>query len=121
MKFTYTPPGKPIEPGLHTGVVVDAEETISSGGHDQIILEIRLEGGFKIKDRLTASPKAFWRLTQAFVAFGYSGSEGKDVELTPEKLVGNSVTVRIDKGKPRDDGKVFLEIVEYVPPPTVPI
>lgn len=121
MKFTFTPPSKPIEPGIHRGQVVSAEEGIASSGADQITVEIRFDGGFKIKDRLTASEKAMWRVTQAFVAFGFKGKDGEKKTLDPDELVGRDVTVRLDKGKPRDDGRQYLEIVEYVDPEAVPI
>jgi hypothetical protein len=119
MKFNFTPPSKPLEPGTYVCKCVDAEEAINGAGNDQIILELRFPGGMKIKDRLTASEKALWRVSQAYTAFGFKAADGETVEVEPADFVGAEVTVRIDKGKPRDDGKVYLEIVEYVAP--VPI
>lgn len=119
MKFTYSSPAKPLEPGIHQAIVVDASEGMSNSGADQITLELYFEGGMKIKDRLTASEKAMWRVTQAFVAFGFTGKPGESIELDAADLQGKSVTVRVDK-KTNEMGKTFLEVVEYVAP-SVPI
>lgn len=119
MKFKFQSPSKPLEPGTYTAKCVDAEETVNSGGCDQIILELKFPCGMKVKDRLTASDKAMWRVSQAYTAFGFVAQDGEAVEVDAADFVGVEVTVRIDKGKPRDDGKVYLEVVEYVAP--VPI
>lgn len=70
----------------------------------------------KIKDRLTSSEKAFWRVTQAWVAFGFdAGKDGESLDIDADELIGREATVRIDWGRERD-GKRYLEVVEYVAP-----
>lgn len=118
---TYTqgsadPPSK-IEPGIHRVVVIEADNRISEKSLNEYInlkCKVKLpngELGPTLYDNLVFTPKAFWKIDQAMLAFGFVVSEGQEVNVDAADFDGLSATARLEQDQ---DG--YWKVAEWMDP-----
>lgn len=100
--------------GRHTCKVAEAKESVSSGGHDQIELELEATDGefvgASIRDWIVITPATLGKVRQVLEAASVSIPEG-EFKLDVQSLVGSlvAVTVREEEydGKTRNRVKAY--------------
>ena len=106
-----------IPPGEYLVGVTAAEEKTSKNGYPQVALDLEiLEGELKsrgVKDWLTVTERAMWRVKQVLVAIGYPGAESGELDLQAPKMIGGKAVITI-KHEVWDD-KVRLRIDHWAP------
>ena len=109
-----------IPPGDYIIGITAAEENTSKNGHPQVALDLEiLEGELKgrgVKDWVTVTERAMWRVKQVLVAVGYPNAESGEVDLDAAKMIGGKAVITI-KHELWDD-KVRLRIDHWSPAPT---
>jgi hypothetical protein len=86
-----------VSPGEYEVRVIDAIETISKGsGQEMIKLMLEVEGrGVRLYDYLIASASAAWKIDAFRRATGEDVSEGEEVHLTAQDLIGRQGRARL--------------------------
>lgn len=106
-----------IPPGEYLVGVTAAEEKTSKNGYPQVALDLEiLEGELKgrgVKDWLTVTERAMWRVKQVLVAIGYPGAESGELDLQAAQMIGGKARITI-KHELWDD-KVRLRIDHWAP------
>ena len=106
-----------IPPGEYLIGVTAAEEKTSKNGHPQVALDLEiLEGELKgrgVKDWVTVTERAMWRVKQVLVAIGYPNADSGEVDLEAPKMIGGKAIITI-KHEVWDD-KVRLRIDHWAP------
>ena len=108
-----------IPPGEYLIGVTAAEEKLSKNGYPQVALDLEiLEGELKgrgVKDWLTVTERAMWRVKQVLVAIRYPNADSGEVDLEAPKMIGGKAIITI-KHEVWDD-KVRLRIDHWSPAP----
>ena len=106
-----------IPPGENLVGVTAAEEKTSKNGHPQVALDLEiLEGELKgrgVKDWLTVTERAFWRVKQVLKAINYPGCDQDEVDLQAPKMIGGKAVITIKHELYND--KVRLRIDHWAP------
>lgn len=106
-----------IPPGEYLIGVTAAEEKTSKNGHPQVALDLEiLEGELKgrgVKDWVTVTERAMWRVKQVLVSIGYPNADSGEVDLQVPKMIGGKAVITI-KHEVWDD-KVRLRIDHWAP------
>ena len=106
-----------IPPGEYLIGVTAAEEKTSKNGHPQVALDLEiLEGELKgrgVKDWVTVTERAMWRVKQVLVAIGYPNADSGEVDLQAPKMIGGKAIITV-KHELWDD-KVRLRIDHWKP------
>jgi hypothetical protein len=110
-----------IPPGDYLVGITASEEKTSKNGYPQVALDLEiLEGELKgrgVKDWLTVTEKALWRVKQVLASIGYPGVDSGDFDLQASKMIGGKATITIKHEL--WDGKVRLRIDHWSPAPAV--
>jgi hypothetical protein len=108
-----------IPPGEYLIGVTAAEEKTSKNGHPQVALDLEiLEGELKgrgVKDWVTVTERAMWRVKQVLMAIGYPNADSGEVDLQAPKMIGGKAIITV-KHELWDD-KVRLRIDQWRPAP----
>lgn len=106
-----------IPPGEYLIGVTAAEEKTSKNGHPQVALDLEiLEGELKgrgVKDWVTVTERAMWRVKQVLVAIGYPNADSGEVDLEAPKMIGGKAVITIKHELYND--KVRLRIDHWAP------
>jgi hypothetical protein len=106
-----------IPPGEYLIGVTAAEEKTSKNGHPQVALDLEiLEGELKgrgVKDWVTVTERAMWRVKQVLVAIGYPNADSGEVDLEAPKMIGGKAIITIKHELYND--KVRLRIDHWAP------
>ena len=106
-----------IPPGEYLVGVTAAEEKTSKNGHPQVALDLEiLEGELKgrgVKDWVTVTERAMWRVKQVLVAIGYPNADSGEVDLEATKMIGGKAVITIKHELYND--KVRLRIDHWAP------
>jgi hypothetical protein len=106
-----------IPPGEYLIGVTAAEEKTSKNGHPQVALDLEiLEGELKgrgVKDWVTVTERAMWRVKQVLVAIGYPNADSGEVDLQAPKMIGGKAVITIKHELYND--KVRLRIDHWAP------
>ncbi len=88
-----------IPPGEYLVGVTAAEEKTSKNGHPQIALDLEiLEGELKgrgVKDWVTVTERAMWRVKQVLTAIGYPIAAVGDTDVQASKMIGGKAIITI--------------------------
>ena len=111
--------GVTLSPGRHLCDITNVEEGTSSGGHDQIILEMTAvagpDAGGTIRDWQVITPSSYGRVRQILEAADIE-IEGGDWEIPLDRLSGARVAVLVRmerKEMGQHAGKEFPAVVAY--------
>lgn len=111
--------GVTLPPGRHLCEITSVEEGTSSGGHDQLILEMTAvagpEVGGTIRDWIVVVPTTYGKVRQILEAAGIE-IEGGDWEIPVGRLNGARVAilVRMEKKEMgQHAGKEFAQVAAY--------
>ena len=82
-----------VEPGTYEVEIIKAVEKTSQAGNPTIKLDVAviLEGGVegpKMREHLTFTPKAAWKVDQVLSSIGRAVIPGEDVTVEAEDLIG---------------------------------
>ena len=106
-----------IPPGEYLIGVTAAEEKTSKNGYPQVALDLEiLEGELKgrgVKDWLTVTERAMWRVKQVLTSIGYPIADSGEVDLDAPKMIGGKAIITV-KHEVWDD-KVRLRIDHWAP------
>ena len=106
-----------IPPGEYLVGITAAEEKTSKNGHPQVALDLEiLEGELKgrgVKDWVTVTERAMWRVKQVLVAIGYPNADSGEVDLEAPKMIGGKAVITIKHELYND--KVRLRIDHWAP------
>ena len=106
-----------IPPGEYLVGVTAAEEKTSKNGHPQVALDLEiLEGELKgrgVKDWLTVTERAMWRVKQVQTSIGYPIADSGEVDLEAPKMIGGKAVITIKHELYND--KVRLRIDHWAP------
>ena len=106
-----------IPPGEYLVGVTAAEEKTSKNGHPQVALDLEiLEGELKgrgVKDWLTVTERAMWRVKQVLTSIGYPIAASGEVDLDAPKMIGGKAVITIKHELYND--KVRLRIDHWAP------
>ena len=106
-----------IPPGEYLVGVTAAEEKTSKNGYPQVALDLEiLEGELKgrgVKDWLTVTERAMWRVKQVLTSIGYPIADSGEVDLDAPKMIGGKAIITV-KHEVWDD-KVRLRIDHWAP------
>ena len=106
-----------ISPGDYLVGITAAEEKTSKNGHPQVALDLEiLEGELKgrgVKDWVTVTERAMWRVKQVLVAVGYPNADSGEVDLEAPKMIGGKAIITV-KHELWDD-RVRLRIDHWKP------
>ena len=106
-----------IPPGEYLIGVTAAEEKTSKNGYPQVALDLEiLEGELKgrgVKDWVTVTERAMWRVKQVLTSIGYPIAASGEVDLDAPKMIGGKAIITI-KHELWDD-KVRLRIDHWAP------
>jgi hypothetical protein len=106
-----------IPPGEYLIGITAAEEKTSKNGHPQVALDLEiLEGELKgrgVKDWVTVTERAMWRVKQVLVAIGYPNADSGEVDLEAPKMIGGKAIITIKHELWND--KVRLRIDHWAP------
>ena len=106
-----------IPPGEYLIGVTAAEEKTSKNGHPQVALDLEiLEGELKgrgVKDWLTVTERAMWRVKQVLTSIGYPIAASGEVDLDAPKMIGGKAVITIKHELYND--KVRLRIDHWAP------
>ena len=110
-----------IPPGDYIIGVTAAEEKTSKNGYPQVALDLEiLEGELKgrgVKDWLTVTERAMWRVKQVLMSIGYPNADAGELDLQASNMIGGKATITV-KHELWDD-KVRLRIDHWAPAPSV--
>ena len=108
-----------IPPGEYLVGITAAEEKTSKNGHPQVALDLEiLEGELKgrgVKDWVTVTERAMWRVKQVLMSIGYPNADSGEVDLQASKMIGGKAIITV-KHELWDD-KVRLRIDHWSPAP----
>ena len=108
-----------IPPGDYLVGITAAEEKTSKNGHPQVALDLEiLEGELKgrgVKDWVTVTERAMWRVKQVLMSIGYPNADSGEVDLQAPKMIGGKAIITV-KHELWDD-KVRLRIDQWRPAP----
>ena len=106
-----------IPPGEYLVGVTAAEEKTSKNGHPQVALDLEiLEGELKgrgVKDWLTVTERAMWRVKSVLTSIGYPIAASGEVDLEAPKMIGGKAVITIKHELYND--KVRLRIDHWAP------
>ena len=106
-----------IPPGEYTVGITAAEEKTSKNGHPQVALDLEiLEGELKgrgVKDWVTVTERAMWRVKQVLTSIGYPIAASGEVDLDAPKMIGGKAIITIKHELYND--KVRLRIDHWAP------
>ena len=106
-----------IPPGEYLVGVTAAEEKTSKNGHPQVALDLEiLEGELKgrgVKDWVTVTERAHWRVKQVLKAINYPGWDQDEVDLQAPKMIGGKAVITIKHEV--WENKVRLRIDHWAP------
>ena len=106
-----------IPPGEYLIGVTAAEEKTSKNGHPQVALDLEiLEGELKgrgVKDWVTVTERAMWRVKQVLTSIGYPIAASGEVDLDAPKMIGGKAVITIKHELYND--KVRLRIDHWAP------
>jgi hypothetical protein len=106
-----------IPPGEYLIGVTAAEEKTSKNGHPQVALDLEiLEGELKgrgVKDWVTVTERAMWRVKQVLTSIGYPIAASGEVDLDAPKMIGGKAIITIKHELYND--KVRLRIDHWAP------
>ena len=106
-----------IPPGEYGIGVTAAEEKTSKNGHPQVALDLEiLEGELKgrgVKDWVTVTERAMWRVKQVLTSIGYPIAASGEVDLDAPKMIGGKAVITIKHELYND--KVRLRIDHWAP------
>ena len=103
--------------GIHHWVCVDAKEKVGkNSGYPYLNLELKVsikgqKGTLSVYDTLSIHPKMMWKIEQFCAVTGHDFSEG---DLSPQNCIGKEGDAAFVMGKPKDNGKQYLEVDQYV-------
>jgi len=100
-----------IQPGIHSCKITEAKEGTSSGGYDQIELELTNDQGATIRDWLVITPKTLGKIKQVLDACGVGVPEG-EFDLTASDLQGKSAEIVVAE-EPGQDGNTRSRVKAY--------
>lgn len=116
----------PYKPGCYDFKIVGAQLDVSQKGIPCVILELEVNIGMskplKIKDWLMSYPSDHEYFLMAVANISslckaiYEEGLYKSNEFNPLLLIGKKGRIKLRKGKPKDDGRVFLEKDSYIIP-----
>ena len=115
----------PVKDGDYRIAVIGAEEKTAKSGNSMIELKHEIigpvggedypeEGRPKVYDNLVFTPNAFWKIDQFRAAIGEDVTEGQEVDIDADALVGATLTAHITLGKNEKTGKDRNEIGAYI-------
>lgn len=85
-----------VEPGEYTVEVINAEETTSQKGNEQIELKLKvLPDGAVLFDHLVFAEKCFWKIDAFRAATGENVTAGEEVEIHADRLIGRTGRVKL--------------------------
>jgi hypothetical protein len=106
-----------IPPGDYLVGITAAEEKTSKNGHPQVALDLEiLEGELKgrgVKDWVTVTERAMWRVKQVLMSIGYPIAASGEVDLDAPKMIGGKAIITIKHELYND--KVRLRIDHWAP------
>jgi hypothetical protein len=106
-----------IPPGEYLVGITAAEEKTSKNGHPQVALDLEiLEGELKgrgVKDWVTVTERAMWRVKQVLTSIGYPIAASGEVDLDAPKMIGGKAIITIKHELYND--KVRLRIDHWAP------
>ena len=106
-----------IPPGEYLVGITAAEEKTSKNGHPQVALDLEiLEGELKgrgVKDWVTVTERAMWRVKQVLTSIGYPIAASGEVDLDAPKMIGGKAVITIKHELYND--KVRLRIDHWAP------
>jgi hypothetical protein len=106
-----------IPPGEYLVGITAAEEKTSKNGHPQVALDLEiLEGELKgrgVKDWVTVTERAMWRVKQVLMSIGYPIAASGEVDLDAPKMIGGKAIITIKHELYND--KVRLRIDHWAP------
>lgn len=88
------PKSELLPPGQVDFEVVEADARVSKAGNDMIsmVVKVRADNGSKgtCFENLVFQPNCFWNIDAFRAARGEDLTEGEDVEITPESVIGST-------------------------------
>ena len=106
-----------IPPGEYLIGITAAEEKTSKNGHPKVALDLEiLEGELKgrgVKDWVTVTERAMWRVKQVLTSIGYPIAASGEVDLDAPKMIGGKAVITIKHELYND--KVRLRIDHWAP------
>jgi hypothetical protein len=107
----------PVKAGSYTFTVIGAVEGQSKHNNDMISLELQVDvpgrdNPVKVYDYLVSVPKALFKIKQFCDSVELNFEVGN---LEADGLIGLTGTARFRMGLPKDNGKRYLEVQEYLP------
>ena len=103
--------GKIDAPGTYDCEIVKVEDAISKNGNAMLVLSLAdQESGSTIRDRLTFSAAAAWRIERMLKGVGIVAARGQKLTIDEKLLLGKTCTVIV--GKERDSD--YMEVKQYL-------
>lgn len=96
LDFSSVPSREPLDEGIYSLTIAQAEETTSSTGNPMLKLEFDVndvDGNRKLWDNYVLIDKCMWKLKELFDALGIDTSEV--VEIDVSELVGMQVNAKV--------------------------
>lgn len=85
-----------VEPGEYLVEVINAEETTSQKGNEQIELKLKVTPeGAVLFDHLVFAEKCFWKIDAFRSATGENVTADQDVEIHADDLIGRTGRVKL--------------------------
>jgi len=110
-----------IPAGVYTATVIDAKEGQSQAGNEKIRLTWQTDSPkWKVWDTLVFTKNSKWKIDTFLVAVGMAPAKGKEIDITPEGLIGARAFVQVVVDPPDDNGKVWNSIAKYITDRGVP-
>lgn len=104
-----------IAAGMYSATVVDAIEGISQAGNDKIQITWEIDKPkWKVWDTLVFTKNSRWKVDAFLVAVGMAPAKGKEVDITPETVIGARAYVQIAVDPPDANGKVWNSVARYI-------
>jgi hypothetical protein len=105
-----------VPAGDYPFVIATATERQSTAGNDMIDLKVLFEIGgkdFTVYDGLVFTPKALWKVKAFCDAVGIE-DKWEAQNITGEDCLGRTGVAHLELGKPKQDGKQYMEVAYYV-------
>lgn len=109
-----------VEPGEYSVEVINAEETTSQKGNEQIELKLKVQpSGAVLFDHLVFAENCFWKIDTFRAATGENVAADQEVEIHADDLIGRTGRVRliVEEFKGRKRNKVAAWLL---PKPAAP-
>ncbi|MCP4444908.1 MAG: DUF669 domain-containing protein [Myxococcales bacterium] len=112
----------PIEnltPGRYGFEVIEASEVMAKSGNEMIKLNIKIANHpNRVYDNLVFTERAFWKIDQFLVGTGANLSEGAEVEVTADGVLGSIgiVELGVEPGMGASADREFNNVVKYIHP-----